>query len=289
MSTAKTKIILLVPVNQVSKRFNEWARYIYKLNPAPDKVIFCENNSHDNTLELINNFELPHEIIRIWMVDNTQVYQGSYANIAHVRQLLLTRARHIDPDYAIFVDDDIFIMDSDALEVITSHKKDIVGGCYLRLFPEGPYIASKWEVDFEGKKRIQYRDWIDEPLQQVKMTSGGFLCLSKEVIRDKRLWFYPLIDQESSEDFGFCLSAKDFGYPTYLDGLVRLEHGDRHRHRPWFVKGKKDNVHIGIKIGNNEYVQYNFESEEDDYIKVRLVPIYEKPVENALPNENDKE
>jgi glycosyltransferase involved in cell wall biosynthesis len=274
MSTAKTKIILLVPVHNVAKRFAEWEDCIYQLRPKPTKVIFCENNSYDNTLELLKNFSLPHEIIRFWIKDDAQAHQGPYCNIAHARQLLLTRARHLDPDYAIFVDDDIYITTPSALQIMASHKKDIVGGTYLRLFPEGLFIASKWKYP-DG--RIQLRDWVEEPFQEIHMTSGGFLCLSREVIQDRRLHFFPLLDDESAEDFGFCLLAHDLNYKTYLDGIVRLQHGDRHRHRPWFTVGKDDTVHKGIKLGRFEYVQYEFSKERDDYVRVRLVPIYERP------------
>jgi len=270
----KPYVILLVPVFNVSKRFKEWAECIYNLKPKPNKVIFAENNSKDNTLELIKDFKLPHEIIRVWFKDDAQQVLGPYANIANIRQLLLTKARSIDPDYAIFVDDDVFIMSTDAIKTIISYKKDIVGGAYLRWYPEGTFLASKWRLHND---QIQLRDWVDLPIQEVEMTSGGFLCLSRRIIQDENMDFYPIKDNESSEDYGYCVLAKKYNYKTYLNGTIKLEHADRHKHRPWFLNKEEDKEHASVKIGELNYIKYSFVDDTDDYIKTRLIPIYCKP------------
>src|SRR5208337_3014652 len=60
-------VVLLIPVYNTSFRcWNVLERALYRLDPLPEKVIFCENNSEDITLDLLKNFKLPHEIIRVW-------------------------------------------------------------------------------------------------------------------------------------------------------------------------------------------------------------------------------
>lgn len=98
-------VILLVATYNGNHNWELFSESLYKLNPAPDKVIFCENNSTDGTLNNLVNFKLPHEIIRVWfkedMQSQIQVERWDYLTIAHPRQLLLTRAKQLNPDYAI--------------------------------------------------------------------------------------------------------------------------------------------------------------------------------------------
>ncbi|MDP3012758.1 MAG: hypothetical protein Q8M92_00860, partial [Candidatus Subteraquimicrobiales bacterium] len=79
----------------------------------------------------------------------------------------------------------------------------------------------------------------DRLLYKVALTSAGCLCLKKDVIKDKRLNFYPIrhdlgSKEGCSEDFGFCLLAKSLGYEIFLDGNTRLAHlMDYNKKRPW--------------------------------------------------------
>lgn len=144
-----------------------------------------------------------------------------YEPIAYIRQLLLTRARQLDPDFAIFLDDDVFPYDTWMIDKLTSRKLDIVGGPYVRLFPDGPWLATKWRSE-QGK--LRYFRVPPEALSEVEMTSAGCLCLSRRIIQDRRVNFWPLYNAESSEDFGYCLQAKDYEYKIWLDGTVVLWH-----------------------------------------------------------------
>lgn len=53
------KVVLLVPCRNDSENFDAWSEHINKLDPKPDKTIFCENNSNDDTVTKIVNFQLP--------------------------------------------------------------------------------------------------------------------------------------------------------------------------------------------------------------------------------------
>jgi hypothetical protein len=253
-------IILLVSVQNAEPRFQAWQKMIKALNPRPYKVIFCENDSIDNTVDLINNWDFPHELIT-FKSKASDVKKNIYAVIARNRQYLLERARQIKPKYAIYLDDDVFPGDQNFISKIIQHKVDLVGGVYLRPFEEGIMVASKWSVETPlselpqavdldklvssakkgGFKYLMFSS-CNERLYKVAVTSAGCLCLNKKIIQDKRLNFFPLgsvINKEaSSEDFSYCLLAKKLGYEIYLDGNTRLAHlfPGPDKIRPWIIR-----------------------------------------------------
>jgi len=244
-------VILLVPTYNSGGHFEYWADRIYHLNPKPDYVIFCENNSWDNTLKNIQNFKLPHELIRVWFRDDIDVQifkeDNEYLTICHIRQLLLTRARHLQPDYAIFLDDDV-IPPKDFIKKIVESGKDLVGGYYYRNFPEGLWVGCRfWKPN--GKDNMLADDyWLKYLCQKetpqfvegdfivAEEFSGGCMALSKKILNDKRLSFYPraLEQKYAAEDFGFCIKANELGYKPYLHRFLRCFHIlDKKNVRPW--------------------------------------------------------
>lgn len=217
------KTLIMIPLYNSAKTLPELFESLYKLDPQPDLYVFAENNSSDNTLKHVQNFKLPHKLIRIWLrKDAAMIHQSRYITIGQIRQLLLTYARNYDPDYAIFLDSDVIPQTTKLIENLTSWKKDILGGTYHRLFPHGIYIASRWQHPTKENATI-LRKKITQPLEQPIATSGGCLCLSRKIIQDKRINFYPIMPK-ASEDFGYCLKALEHGYKTYLDGKTKLKH-----------------------------------------------------------------
>jgi len=225
--------ILLIPIYNCASLLPTLFGHLYRLDPQPERVIFAENNSRDNTLERLTKFKRPHEIIRVWFRSRVRDYAKSpYEPIAHIRQLLLTRARHLNPDYAIFFDHDCWPNDHDIIDRLTLHGEDIVGGAYLRAYPEGVFLASKWVHPDTGK--IIWRKTALRPYGEVNMTSAGCLCLSQRIIQDHRVNFYPLYDNVASEDYGYCLTARQFGYKIWLDATASCMHFlDLKREKPW--------------------------------------------------------
>jgi hypothetical protein len=263
-------VVLLVPVFNTSKRcWKVWEKAIYRLDPLPEKVIFCENNSTDDTLELINGFQLPHEVIRVWFKPDA-AKGNEYEPIAHVRQLLLTRARTYGAKMAIFLDDDCIPEHKDFIQMFLNDNLDICGGSYTRDFPNGNMMASLWDIgmpiakfpktsshkkDIENCTKAGYHilGYPYEILEkdgrkrfECSVTSAGALALGPKVLQDKRLDFYPLHPElsdskEISEDFGFCLLAGTLGYKIYLDFTIKFAHlgglsnNNEPKHRPWVI------------------------------------------------------
>lgn len=259
-------VVLLVPVYNSIRLLKVWTAAIERLNPMPEKVIFCENNSTDETLKFISEWSFPHEIIRVWFKSDA-AEDNHFEPIGHVRDLLLTRARRLNIKMAIFIDDDILPESQDFIQQFLSNNLDICGGDYLRPFPEGLFIASKWDPDdvpikempfvpleFIKKSRKQKKyiavspNIVNDRIYKVTMTSAGALALSPKLIQDRRMAFVPIrhdlsLDHITSEDFGFCLLAKTLGYRVYLDMRIKFSHMVRmDKKRPWLVT--KDNSHI---------------------------------------------
>jgi len=219
------RVIVLIPTYNNEALLPIWFNFLYKLNPQPTEYVFAENNSTDDTLELIRKFKRPHKLIRVWFKDKP-IGKGEspYNTIAHIRQLLLTYARNSDCDYAIFLDTDLFPISTNLIEHITNWNADIVGGKYMRFFPDGLMIASYWHST-KTKGWYTLKGKTSLPFEEVACTSGGCLCLSKKIIQDRNINFFPIKDRMlTSEDFGYCILAAKHGYKTYLDSMLDLRH-----------------------------------------------------------------
>ncbi|MFH0748814.1 MAG: glycosyltransferase family A protein [Candidatus Bathyarchaeota archaeon] len=237
------KTIILIPTRNNESLIPSFFIALYNLNPQPEKFIFATNDNEDRTLELLNDFQKPHEIVVIENLDReVEKTVSIYKNIAFIRQVLLNKARFYNPDFAVFIDDDVFIQSPNLLNIFTSRNLDIVGDPYLKMWPEGTYLASRWKHPTDPTlcllRKIPRKD-----IEEVEMTSGGCLCLSRKVVQDTRLSFWPmnyiLERPETSEDFGYCLTAKKYGYKIWLEGTIQLDHrvyvrGPRSR-KPWTV------------------------------------------------------
>jgi hypothetical protein len=65
------------------------------------------------------------------------------------------------------------------------------------------------------------------------------LALSRKVIQDKRLNFYPVLEGYS-EDFGYCSKARELGYEIWVDGTVNVGHKIQLKWRAWDVIREKN-------------------------------------------------
>lgn len=260
--------IVLVPCRQVARFFDSVTSALYKLDPQPDLYIFAENNSTDGTLQLIRDFKGPKRIIRVWFRDDALDYCETRHDImGFVRQFLLQTARQLDPDFAIFLDSDVRVRSHDLISRLTcwQEQADIVGGPYRRLSPWGVLVAAMWP----GWRHIPARTSA-ATLEEVMVVGAGCMCLSRKVIQDRRLNFYPvkhealaqenmLFTKEASllgfplpnfaEDVAYCLDAWFRGYNVCLDWSVALDHWTDNRIRPWTLPSAAPKVERAIEGG----------------------------------------
>ncbi len=216
------------------------------LDPQPDKFIFLENNSRDDTLAKVTKFEPPKEIVRLWFREDAMNYvernwhpgeaaiSSRYDLIGICRQFLLQRARKLDPDYVIFLDADIVVLSENLIERLCRWESaDIVGAPYVRDFPQGRVLSALWpnpnptpEYPFQLLPRENIPS--DRPTEALAV-GGGCMRLSRKVIQERTLNFYPVQRPwlgfgPLAEDFGYCLHARALGYNVYLDPTAKLAH-----------------------------------------------------------------
>lgn len=249
----KYKVIFLIPTFNNALFLRHCLVKLSELYPQPDLYVFLENNSTDDTLQVIQDFNGPKKLIRLWFrEDLIEKACNPYEGVGIARQFLLEYARKLNPLYAIFIDDDILIYPTDFITQITKRHKDIIGAPYLRNFPEGTFIASKWKR--KGKEKLWFKSRC-KGLQKVWVTSAGCLCLSRRIIQDKRVFFHPIIWTENlkaSEDFSLCIRAHEAGYEVWLDGDLRGigHYAEIQKGKPWMVtkdEHGKVNGHIPFK------------------------------------------
>jgi GT2 family glycosyltransferase len=218
------------------------------LDPQPTYYFIVENNSKDETPDVIADWVKHYPNTRVFsfnfVPDAVKRLGNPYATIALVRQQLIRMARKHKVDYLIMIDDDVFVNSTDFIPRLVSHGLDLVGGCYLRCYPNGMYLAQKWYNTGSNRKEMPYvMKTVAYGLQQVAMTSGGCMCISKKLLNDDRVSFWPLLSFEkygdTSEDYGFCIKAVKAGYKIYVDGNIKIGHYLRERnYKPWCASDK---------------------------------------------------
>ena len=167
------------------------------------------------------------------------------SDIARGRSVLMHRAMtQTKFDSFLWVDDDIAFTRED-FDRICSHELDIVGGLYVKRHPQGGgvYVA-------------MYGDGPSETgLEEVRYIGTGFLRVTREVI-DGLATVASMVsfggapaiphtfaagawdatgegDMEYlSEDYAFCLNARDVGFNIWLDHNIKLGHAGQHTFRP---------------------------------------------------------
>lgn len=222
-------VILLVPIYNASERcWKIFERALYRLDPLPEKVVFCENNSTNDTLSKIWAFKLPHEVIRIWIRKDA----GKVINIAAARDLLLTRARTYGAKTALFLDDDIIPFNRDILKTIKYNKLDLCCGNHCGLIPVNGVVSVVTNGGFitDLPKPTIYRfnfealEESEQKLCKIDFAGGAFFALGEKVIKDTRLNYFPIHKVGDPEDIGFCRQANELGYRIIHDYSLKFVH-----------------------------------------------------------------
>ena len=226
-----------MPIYRAARFWDQVASVLYKLDPQPDLWLFAENNSPDNTFERLQRFHRPKEILRPHFTPRELADAQPYDVIGKVRQLLLERVRQLNPDYLLFLDSDIRIISTGLLWDMPLRGKDILGGPYARPFPQGLFLAALWPgTPFYLHRRAT------KSMERVAAVGGGCMMLSQRLIQDRRVNFIP-VPENSSEDYGYCLTAAKYGYESWLDGTIGLLHWVTSNH----IRGKAWQVDENLK------------------------------------------
>jgi len=253
------KVIAVTAAYNDEATLAEFLRHINQLNPGVAYHIFVTNNVTDKTDEIIDahlKFYPGERISYNLDVDYTQKHNDPYCALALAWQKGLETAREKMAEdeeitHILYLDSDIFILDTDALNKAARWRRPIVGGSYLRDFPEGRALASVFLITDEIQRLLPDMDLIlNAPTRfntifyncvPVLYTSAGFMLMERKAAMDERLRFSPIhkmaydggYRKETSPEFGMQELARRAGYVTYLDGTIKLSHYVGARHRAW--------------------------------------------------------
>jgi len=133
----------------------------------------------------------------------------------------------------MFLDDDV-IPPGDTFFRLAQHQKDIVSGLYYRR--QEPICPVAMTLDPQGQAQ-----WVTSwnppnSLVEVDLVGAGCLLIHRRVLeRIPPPWFVweigkspdastPKGGGKMSEDFAFCMRAKQAGFKVHLDTSIRCEH-----------------------------------------------------------------
>jgi hypothetical protein len=137
-------------------------------------------------------------------------------NTSENRNYIASQAIKKGCSHLFFVDDDM-ILDTDTLERLIKHDKDIVGGVYMTKYEKQEPV-----VEFFDDKR-------PEELFKCKAIGTGCLLIKTDVFRKlPQPWFkyewYPNGMVKRSHDWIFCEDARRAGYDIWADPTLNIKH-----------------------------------------------------------------
>lgn len=135
----------------------------------------------------------------------------------YVVKSALDAAKEHSADAVFWCDSDV-ILPAYAISRLASYEKDFITGIYFqRHFPHCPLIAN-----FTGKHFQFYADWEKDSLVPIDGCGFGCVLTSTKLLEAiDHQWFDY---REFSEDFDFCLKAKEKGFQLWVDTGVLCGH-----------------------------------------------------------------
>lgn len=177
---------------------------------------------------------LTREIITTaWSVGfrNLQI-PGTYTFLSgmpfdHARNTGCLKTLELDFEWLFFLDDDV-IPPPDAIYKLMSHKQPIVSGVYYRRNP--PICPVMLRDTPNGKEWVT--EFYSPSLIEVDYVGAGCLLIHRDVLNNlPQPWFEWRCDrvdlpqgERMSEDFAFCVNARQKGYKINVDTSVQCRH-----------------------------------------------------------------
>src|SRR3990167_11520301 len=160
------------------------------------------------------------------VVFSTEAYTTAQGRIYCVIQAQKAECTHI-----LYLDDDM-LFDSDTLDRLLAHGKEIVGvNAYSRTLPLSTTVMM---MDEKGKykdpsKNTEYAMRVPEELFEVLAVGTGVALIKMEVFEKiKKPWFKFDMHKDGymlqGEDAWFCTEARKRGYKIYCDGSLPIGH-----------------------------------------------------------------
>lgn len=174
-------------------------------------------NIQPKTVMSILKLKKPEDVELHWAVTEDSV---TY----HARNMFVERALNGGYDYIFMLDSDM-VLTEDALIRLLAHDKDIVSAlAFKRRFPYEPACLATAQIENNTPVFKNLIDWIPDELLEIEAT--GFACsLFKTSVFEKMgdiNWFLPTL--EFSEDYSFCIRAREAGFKLYVDTSLVAGH-----------------------------------------------------------------
>lgn len=145
----------------------------------------------------------------------------------------------INYDFLMWVDSDVLFSADDVLRLL-AHDKDIVCGAYI--MSDNRRYPIVMDMDPEYFLQHGHYEFLDRPkmaklqdhgaLVPVAYNGFGFMCVKKGVFESmnypyfasRMITFKEGVQETTSEDVAWCISARELGYEILLDPLVVVYH-----------------------------------------------------------------
>lgn len=174
-------------------------------------------------------------------VRETSIHDVDYleivgASVEHAKQMMYNKFLQGDYDYYFNVDADIsfFVDEENPIDELIKQNKNIVCGLYvLKRLPIRPsHRPFNLQKIYEKDKKFpkDYKFVIPNELHEIMFGAGGCMMIKREVIEKLTKKYevpnLPMIynGEYLSEDFAFCLRAKQEGYKIFALPKIKLGH-----------------------------------------------------------------
>ena len=207
------------------------------------KILCCVPTTgfiHPKTFTSILKLKKPEGAELHWAVTEDSV-------VYHARNMFVERAVNDGYDYIFMVDADMVLPEDTLVKLVNANKEIVSGMCFKRRFPFEPASLKICRV-VEGKPVFEnVKDWT--PSQMIEVEGVGSACIMImtkvfETLGDIG-WYNPTLD--FSEDYSFCMRAREAGYKIYIDTSLVAGHigeqvvyEEHYRQALEYLKGVKE-------------------------------------------------
>lgn len=236
-------IMIGCPIQNREWILQEYLYHLYHLDYDKKQIhlYFVVNNSKDNSLQMLLDFEKVHHDkyakITIEVKNNPYfvkdersktVRRGStYYWLAELRNMLLDKCVASNCDYLLSCDSDIMLK-PDVLKRLLAHNLPIVSGLVLNGHlkePDRPWYYTNM-LKYVNGKPMHIRNYHIHNLHLVPYGkllkidfTGACILIKKEVCQKTRYGYFYL-----GEDGAFCQSAIKAGYDIFGDISITTKH-----------------------------------------------------------------
>lgn len=196
-------VTVIVPCHNASRRIERCVRSILDQDVRPLEIILVENNSSDDTWNILLDLEREHPEVRVfWIPPGPSEYAASVAlNVAVERASF---------PLIIRLDDDTVLAPGaiQAASVPFAHPKTVAAACNLRVANAGASVWTKLQaIEYLLAMELDRRSQV--LAHSILVCSGGMQVFRRDVIQ--RFDGYVSMPKEVSEDMDMTLKAHRAG------------------------------------------------------------------------------